>query len=228
MESGQGVADALRLLVGLDPELWRTVGLSLAVSGTAVLVGAAVGIPAGAALALFPIPGRRLWARLSYTLMGLPPILAGLVVFLVLSAGGPLGGWQLLFTPTAMILAQTLLVLPIITGLVLAAVEARERAVREVAVTLGATPWQAAATVVREARPAIAAACAAGFGRAIAEVGAVMLVGGNIRGHTRVMTTALLLETRQGNFDRAMGLGLVLLVVAFAVNALFSRWQEAR
>lgn len=228
MEPGKGIADAFRLLAGLDPELWGIVGLSLLVSGTAVLLAAAIGIPAGSALALYPIPGRRFLGRLSYTLMGLPPVLAGLVVFLTLSAGGPLGRWQLLFTPTAMVIAQTLLVLPIITGLVLAAVEARERSVREVAVTLGATPWQVAATVVREARQPILGACAAGFGRAIAEVGAVMMVGGNIRGHTRVMTTALLLETRQGNFDRAIGLGLVLLVVAFAVNTLLYRWQEAR
>ncbi len=220
------MTEALRLLVSLDPELWGIVLLSLGVSGTAVLLSALLGVPAGAALALWEVPGAAWVARFTYTLMGLPPILAGLVVFLVLSARGPLGHLQLLFTPTAMVLAQTLLVLPIVTGLTLAGVRSKDRAIRELALSLGATQWQAAWRVVLEARRAIGAALMAGFGRAIAEVGAVMLVGGNVRGHTRVMTTAILLETRQGNFEVAIGLGLVLLAVAFAVNAAFYRWQE--
>lgn len=180
-------------------------------------------MPAGALLAFRPFRGRGFLVRLTYTFMGLPPVLAGLVVYLLLSSQGPFGRTRLLFTPAAMVIVQFVLVLPIVAGLSLAAVRERDRLVRDTALALGATRWQADLTVVGESRRAIGAAVMAAFGRAIAEVGAVMLVGGNIQGQTRVMTTAIVLETRQGNFDVAVALGLVLLTLAFAVNALAGR-----
>jgi len=209
-------------------ELAGIILLSLAVSGTAVLLAAATGIPLGTWLGLTRSSRRPLLTRIFYTLMGLPPTVAGLFVFILLSSRGPLGSLNLLFTPGAMIMAQWLLVTPIITGLVAVAVEERDRRFRETAVVLGATPWQARAMVLREARPAVFAAIAAGLGRATAEVGAVMLVGGNIRGQTRVMTTAILLETRKGNFGNALILGAVLLALGFIINSAVYRIQGGR
>ncbi len=165
--------------------------------------------------------------RLTYTLMGLPPVLAGVVVFLILSASGPLGRLHLLFTPAAMVIAQTLLVLPIVTGLTSVTVAGKDREIRETALALGATPRQAATKVLVEARLGITGALAAGLGRAIGEVGAVMLVGGNIAGFTRVMTTAIVLETRKGDYTLGLWLGLILLVVAFLVNSVFAGLQGA-
>jgi len=208
-------------------ELTRIVALSLFVSGLAVIIGGAAGIPLGTWLGLSRFRGARWLVRVSYTMMGLPPVLAGLVIYLLLSASGPLGGLELLFTPTAMIIAQVLLVTPIVAGVVLAGVRDREGEVREAALALGATRPQAALAVLRESRRTVCAALLAGFGRAIAEVGAVMLVGGNIAGHTRVMTTAIVLETRKGNFALAVALGLVLLAVSFAVNSLVQAVEEA-
>jgi tungstate transport system permease protein len=206
-------------------ELGGIVLLSLAVSGTAVLLAAATGIPVGTWLGLTRFRYRMLLMRIFYTLMGLPPAVAGLMVFVLLSSQGPLGGLNLLFTPGAMIIAQWVLVTPIIAGLTAVAVNERDRRFRETAVVLGATPWQARAMVLREARPAVFAAIAAGLGRATAEVGAVMLVGGNIRGQTRVMTTAILLETRKGNFGSALILGAILLGLGFLVNSIVHRYQ---
>ncbi|HZG86847.1 ABC transporter permease [Paenibacillus sp.] len=193
--------------------------LSIQVSALAVLLGSAVGIPAGAALALFSFPGRRALAVAVFTLMGLPPVLIGVVVYLLLSRYGALGFLDLLFTPWAMTIAQTLLVAPIVTGLTMSAVQARESGYRETALSLGATRLQLALTMVKEARRGIAAAVAAAFGRAISEVGAVMLVGGNIEHQTRVMTTAIILETRKGNYETGLQLGLALLALSFLFNS---------
>jgi len=209
-------------------ELGGIILLSLAVSGTAVLLAAAAAVPLGTALGLSRFRGRAVVLRVLYTLMGLPPTVAGLLVYIAVSKQGPLGGLNLLFTPAAMIIAQWVLVTPIITGLVAVAVEERDRRYRETAAVLGATPWQTRLLVVREARPAVFSAIVAGLGRATAEVGAVMLVGGNIRGETRVMTTAILLETRRGNFGDALVLGLVLLVIGFAINSYVHRLQVGK
>lgn len=206
-------------------ELGGIILLSLAVSGTAVLLASAVGVPLGSLLGLSRFRGRPLVVRATYTLMGLPPTVAGLAVYMLLRAPGPLGGLGLIFTPAAMVIAQWVLVTPIIIGLVAAAVEDKDRRFRETAVLLGATPWQARLLVLREARPAVFAAVVAGLGRAMAEVGAVMLVGGNIRWETRVMTTAILLETRRGNFGDALVLGGVLLVIGFLLNSAIHRFQ---
>jgi tungstate transport system permease protein len=209
-------------------ELGGIILLSLAVSGTAVLLAAAAAVPLGTALGLSRFRGRAVVLRVLYTLMGLPPTVAGLLVYIAISKQGPFGSLNLLFTPAAMIIAQWVLVTPIITGLVAVAVEERDRRYRETAVALGATPRQTRLLVVREARPAVFSAIVAGLGRATAEVGAVMLVGGNIRGETRVMTTAILLETRRGNFGDALVLGAVLLVIGFTINSYVHRLQVGK
>jgi len=193
--------------------------LSLQVTTIAVLLGGLVGIPAGAVLALSRFPGKRLLITVIHTCMGLPPVLIGVLVYLLLSANGPLGSWELLFTPQAMMIAQFLLVTPILTGITMSAVENKERIYWETAQSLGATPRQLVWTVIREARGGIAAGLAAAYGRAVSEVGAVMLVGGNIEHHTRVMTTAIILETRMGNFSSGLMLGFVLLCISFAFNS---------
>jgi tungstate transport system permease protein len=207
------------------PELGAIILLSVAVSGTATLLATAAGVPLGALLGLSRFRARTLLMKVLYTLMGLPPIVVGLLVFMLLSSHGPLGSLSLLFTPAAMVLAQFLLITPIIAGLVASAVEDRDRRFRETAAALGATSGQTRLLVLREARPAAVVAVAVGFGRAIAEVGAVLLVGGNILGHTRVMTTAILLETRRGNFNEALILGAVLLVIGFVVNSFVYKLQ---
>jgi tungstate transport system permease protein len=200
--------------------------LSLRVSGTAVLIGTAIGMPIGIAVAVLRFPLRRLVVAFVYTGFALPPVVVGLIVYLLLSREGPAGQFGLLFTPTAMILAQTLLALPFIAGITLAAVQAVPADVRDQARALGASSPRALWMHVREARLGLVAAIIAGFGAAISEVGAVMLVGGNIAGETRVLTTAILLETRRGAYAAAIALAIVLLAIAFVVNALLTRVQQ--
>ncbi|QQE73366.1 ABC transporter permease [Brevibacillus composti] len=203
----------------MTPEVWEIIWLSLKVTTTAILLGACAGIPLGAFLGLYSFPGKRLAVILIYTCMGLPPVLVGVLVYLLLSRYGPLGSLGLLFTPEAMVIAQFVLVTPILAGLTMSAVHSKERAYWETAKSLGASPWQLVATIIREARKGIWAGVAAAYGRAISEVGAVMLVGGNIEHHTRVMTTAIILETRMGNFSAGLQLGLVLLLISFLFNS---------
>ena len=212
----------------LGGELWQIVGLSLRVSISAVVIGALLGIPLGTFLGLKKFPGRRLVMRLTYTLMSLPPVLAGLLIYLAFSRSGPLGFMELVFTPAVMVIAQVLLVTPIITGITAAAIADKEQLVVDTALTLGASGRQAAWLVVKEARLGIIAGMMTGFGRAFGEVGAVMLVGGNIRHYTRVLTTSIVLETRQGNFSFAIALGLVLLMISFAVSGVLLRLDESK
>jgi len=197
--------------------------LSLYVSGVALALAAVAGIPLGAALALRPFAGRRLVELLIYTGMGLPPVVVGLAVYLVLSRSGVLGGLGWLFTPAAMITAQVVIALPLVIGLTAAAVEAVDPALRLQVRALGASPRQVLWAVLLEARAGVLAALVAAFGSVISEVGAVMLVGGNIEGETRVLTTAIVLETRKGNFGLALALGGVLLLLATAANFLLLR-----
>jgi tungstate transport system permease protein len=217
---------ALRLIASADPELLRIVTLSLLVSLSATALAGALGVPAGVALALLRLPGRGALVSVCNALMGMPPVVVGLVVFLLLSRRGALGGLELLFTPTAMVIAQTLLVLPIVAALTHAAVMGLDPLLRDTARTLGATRLQAAALVIAEARHGIMAALFAGFGRAIAEVGAVLMVGGNIKGVTRVMTTTIAMQTAMGEDSLALALGMILIGLAVAVNALFYRIQR--
>lgn len=211
----------------MGPELWQVVALSLVVSGVAIVVSMLLGVPAGIFLGLHRFPGRQLLVTLVNTGMGLPPVVVGLVVFLLLARAGPLGALDLLYTPTAMILAQVVIAWPLVVGVTLAAIQGLDARLRLQILSLGASPVQLYWKLMREARLSLVAALAAGFGSIISEVGAVMMVGGNIRGETRVMTTAIVLETRQGNFALAIALGVVLLLVTLAVNWLFT-WVQQR
>lgn len=222
----EGIFEAIKLVVTLNPSMMEIIFLSLQVSGSAIIVSSLLGIPYGTYLGLSKPSKVRWQTRIVYTFMGFPPVVAGLVVYLLLSSSGPFGVLDLLFSPVAMVLVQALLALPIITGLSMVGIRDKDREFRDTAVSLGASSLQVAATVVKEARYSIMAAVVAGFGRIIAEVGAVMMVGGNIEGHTRVMTTAIVLETRKGNFELAIGLGLVLMTIAFVINSFLYRIQS--
>jgi len=211
------------MIVTLDPDLIRIVGLSLWVSLTAILLATILGVSLGTWLGLKSEKKTRFINKVIFTLMGMPPVVAGLIIYLILSRQGPLGVLGLLYTPRAMIIAQVFLAFPIITGLTMVGIRAKGQAIEETARSLGADGRFAAWTVVKESRIAILGAVITGFGRVVAEVGAVMMVGGNIDGRTRVMTTAIVLETRKGNFELAIGLGMILLSLSFFVNsALYS------
>lgn len=222
-----GLLAALRLLLSGDGALWSIIALSLWVSGVALLLSAIAGVPLGAWIGLRSFPGRRLITTLIYTGMGLPPVVVGLVIYLLLSRAGPLGALGWLFTPRAMIAAQTVISLPLVVGLTMTAVEGVGADLRTQLRALGATPAQIARAVLWEARSGMLVALVAGFGSIISEVGAVMLVGGNIEGATRVLTTAIVLETRKGAFDQALALAFVLLGLTFVLNMIALRLQRS-
>ena len=211
---------AFQLLLSGNADLGEIILLSMFVSSSALLLAAVMGIPVGAWLGLRRFWGQRWITAFIYTGMGFPPVVVGLVVYLLLSRQGIFGDLSWLFTPQAMILAQTILALPLVAGVTMTAVQGVDADLRPQLRSLGATEWQIVATTLREARSGVIVGLVAGFGAAISEVGAVMLVGGNIEGRTRVLTTAIVLETRQGNFDFALALGIVLLLLSFLTNAL--------
>lgn len=227
----QAFRDAFTLLLAFDPALLEVISLTLRVSGGALALAVLIGLPIGTLLGLNEqIPAAGLVQPLLYTGMGLPPVVVGLFVYLFLSNQGVLGDWRWLFTPAAMILAQTIIALPLVVGLTLTAVHSIDPRLRLQVRALGATRRQLAWAVLSEARPGVLAAILAAFGSIISEVGAVMLVGGNIEGQTRVLTTAIVLETRKGNFALALALGLILLALAFAANVAafhLQRWRVA-
>jgi tungstate transport system permease protein len=212
--------EAFRLLARLDSDLIAIVILSLRVSLSAVFLAAVIGLPLGALLAVTRFPGRRLVNVMLAAMMGLPPVVVGLLVYLLLSNAGALGPLQLLYTPTAMIIAQTVLVTPIIAALARQTIEDLKGEYAEQLAVFGVGAWQQVATLLWDARYSLLTALLAGFGRAIAEVGAVIIVGGNINHVTRVMTTTIALETSKGNLALALGLGVVLVAIAVAVNGL--------
>ncbi|MBU3730890.1 MAG: ABC transporter permease subunit [Beijerinckiaceae bacterium] len=211
-------SEAFGLITRLDPGFVAIVGLSLRVSLTAVLLAALIGLPLGAWLALARFPGRSLLVVAINALMGLPPVVAGLIVFLVLSRSGPLGSLGLLFTPSAMIIAQTLLVLPIVISLTRATVEELWSEYRDHLTALGLTGFRAVPTLLWDGRFALTTGLLAGFGRASAEVGAVLMVGGNIAHYTRTMTTTIALETSKGDLALALGLSLILMTLTLMIN----------
>ncbi len=210
---------ALALLVGLDAKLVEIVVLSLRVSLSAVAIAALLGLPLGAAIAVGRFPGRQTVIVVLNALMGLPPVVVGLLVYLLLSRAGPLGALGILFTPSAMVVAQTILILPIIAALSRQAIEDAWREYEEQLRSLGAGRMSAALTLLWDTRFSLLTTILAGFGRAAAEVGAVMIVGGNIDGVTRVMTTTIALETSKGDVPLALGLGIILIAIVIAVNA---------
>ncbi|MFQ6018746.1 MAG: ABC transporter permease [Kiloniellaceae bacterium] len=209
---------ALEMIARFDPDLAEIVGLSLRVSLAAVALAALVGLPLGAAVALYRFPGRVVVAALLNAFMGLPPVVVGLVVYLLLSRAGPLGVLGLLFTPTAMIIAQCLLVIPIISALALQTITDLHAEYDEQLRSLAAGTGRTLGTLLWDGRFSLLTAILAGFGRASAEVGAVMIVGGNINHATRVMTTAIALETSKGNLALALGLGVILIALALGIN----------
>lgn len=220
MEQENAFLAAWRLIVELDPALVQIVGLSLRVSLTAVLLASLVGLPIGAALAIYRFRGRGAAIVMFNALMGLPPVVAGLVVYLLLSRAGPLGGLGLLFTPGAMIIAQTLLILPIVVSLTRQVIEDLWQEYEEQLRSLGSGTARAIPTLLWDARFSLITSVLAGFGRASAEVGAVLIVGGNIAGYTRTMTTAIALETARGDLALALGLGILLILLTLLLNTL--------
>jgi ABC-type tungstate transport system substrate-binding protein len=222
------VATAVDLIVHADPALRRIVALSLQVSGSACLVAALIGLPLGAWLAVVRFPGHRVLVLLLNTSLALPAVVVGLIVYLLLSRSGPLGSLGILFTPTAMVIAQTVLVLPIIAALTRQFVGDALRDGGDQLRSMGASPLTCALLMLLHGRWAVMTVMIAAFGRAIAEVGAVMIVGGNIDGFTRVMTTTIALETSKGDLPLAMALGLVLLLVVAVVNALLGLVQRGQ
>ncbi len=215
----EAAAQALRLVAGADPKLLDIVLLSLRVSLTAVAISCFVGLPVGAALAVSRFPGRRAVVVVLNALMGLPPVVVGLAVYLLLSRAGPLGALGLLFTPTAMVIAQTILITPIVAALSRQVVEDAWDEYREQLRSLGERRFGAALTLLWDLRFSLVTIVLAGFGRAAAEVGAVIIVGGNIDGVTRVMTTAIALETSKGDLPLALGLGMILVTIVLVLNA---------
>lgn len=225
-----GLWEALRLIVVGDQSLLEVVLLSLYVSGVALTISCVLGIPLGALVGLRRFPGRKLIIALLYTGMGLPPVVVGLFVYLFLSRSGPLGSLHsalipALFTPSAMVIAQTIIALPLVAGFTMTAVMGVEPGLRLQVQALGASSWQTTLAVLTEARAGMIVAVAAGFGGIISEVGAVMIVGGNIEHNTRVLTTAIVLETNKGNFDIALALGMILLSLTFFSNIILLRLQ---
>jgi len=207
-------------------ELLDVTLLSLYVSGMATILGSAVGIPLGALIGLKEFGGKGAIKTITYTLYGFPPVLSGLFVYYMFSRAGPLGSLGILFTPTAMIIAETFLVIPLVTGITITSVVEVDKNIKETIRAMGASTRQSTLTIMREAWVGLLMACMVGFGRVIAEVGAAYLVGGNIDGKTRVLTTAIMLETRMGNFEWAIALGVVLLSVALCVFLVLRLIQE--
>ncbi|MFM2149706.1 MAG: hypothetical protein RLZZ187_2012 [Pseudomonadota bacterium] len=224
---GTAFGMAIGMIAGADAALARIVALSLRVSLTATAIAALIGLPLGALLAVTRFPGRRAVIVALNALMGLPPVVAGLLIYLLLSRSGPLGSLGLLFTPTAMVIAQAVLITPILAALTRQALEALWEEYAEQLQSFGAGPARAVPTLLWDGRFVLLTVLLAGFGRASAEVGAVMVVGGNIEGFTRVMTTAIALETSKGDLPLALALGMVLMTVVLAVNALAQLLRDA-
>jgi tungstate transport system permease protein len=222
----QGIVKAVELVFGLDAEIWEITWLSLKISGSATFISLLLGVPLGIALALMRFPGRNTTVALINTGMGLPPVVVGLFVSIFLWRSGPLGFMELIYSPAAMVIAQVIIAFPIVAGLSLASFQALDPKLALQLLGIGASKPQLLWLLCKEARLPLLAAVMAGFGGVISEVGASMMVGGNIRGQTRVLTTAIVLETGKGNFDIAIALGLILLALTFAINFFLTRIQQ--
>jgi tungstate transport system permease protein len=222
----EGIKKAFWLIVTLDPEVMRITFLSLQVSGTATFISLLIGISVGTAVALSRFPGKKFAVSLINTGMGLPPVVVGLFVTIFLWRNGPLGFLGILYTPTAMILAQTVIATPIVMGITLAAIQQLPQKLRLQILALGATRFQMVWILIKEAKLPLLAAVMAGFGGVISEVGASIMVGGNIKGYSRVLTTATVMETSRGNFDVAIALGIILLLLAYFINLILTQIQQ--
>jgi tungstate transport system permease protein len=223
-----GIFEAIRLLLSGDSEVLAVTWLSLKVSGLATLISLLVGVSSGTVLALADFPGKRLVAALVNTGMGLPPVVVGLFVTIFLWRNGPFGGFELLYTPAAMVIAQGVIATPIVTGISMAAIQSLPANLRLQILGLGASRPQMVWLLIKEARLPLLAAVMAGFGGVISEVGASIMVGGNIKGQTRVLTTATVMETGKGNFDTAIALSIILLTLTFLINLMLTLIQQKR
>jgi tungstate transport system permease protein len=222
----EGIKKAFLLLVAFDPEVMSITLLSLKVSGLATLISLVIGISAGTAVALSQFPGKRLVVSLINTGMGLPPVVVGLFVTIFLWRSGPLGFLGMLYTPTAMIAAQSVIATPIVMGITVAAMQQLPKKLRLQILSLGATRLQMVWVLIREAKLSLLAAVMAGFGGVISEIGASIMVGGNIKGYSRVLTTATVMETSKGNFDVAIALSIILLILAYVINLILTHVQQ--
>ena len=218
--------EAIRLLFGEDPELRQIIAVTLQMSFFSTTISSLLGIPLGVLIGGNEFRGKKIVRRIVHTFMGLPPVVAGLAVLLILSRSGPLGRFKLLYTVTSMVIAQVVLITPIITGLTANIVSLRAPQIRETCAGLGIPPIKRLLYTIYECRVQFISTVLAGFGRAIAEVGAVQIVGGNVQYKTRVMTTAIMLQTNMGHFEFAIALGLVLLIISFFINAVVQRFSD--
>jgi tungstate transport system permease protein len=225
-EIWHALTTAVELIVTLDPEVMEIAGRSLQISITSSLIASLLCIPLASVIHFRQFPGKRVLISIIQALFSMPTVVVGLFVFVLFSRAGPLGGLNLLFTPTVMVIGQAILITPILLGLVISALRGVDKALMDTAVSLGASGVQTALAMLREARYAVLAAVIMGFGRAISEVGLAIMVGGNIRGFTRVITTAISLEISQGELELAMALGIILLAIALIINIALNRIQQ--
>jgi tungstate transport system permease protein len=224
-EISAGFIRAIQLIVTLDPQVVEITARSLSISLTSILIASLIDIPIGGIIQFHDFRGKRALINLIQTFYSLPTVTVGLLVFLLLSRSGPLGSLGLLFSPGGMIIGQTILITPIMIGLTISALGGVNVQIKETAVSLGATDFQVIFTIMKEAKAAVIAAILLGFGRALSEVGVAMMIGGNIRGYTRVLTTAISLETSMGDLELSMALGIILISISLAVNLLLNRIQ---
>ena len=227
-EIWHGLVKAVELIVTLDPEVMEITGRSLAISASACLIASVVCLPLGGLIHFYRFPGKRVLTNLIQTFYSMPTVVVGLLVFLLFSRSGSLGGLGLLFTPTVMVIGQVILVAPLMLGLTISALSGVDRVIPDTALSLGASNWQAVGVIIREARFAVMAAVILGFGRAISEVGLALMVGGNIRGFTRVLTTAISLETGKGDIELSIALGIILIIIALIINMALNQIQQRR
>jgi tungstate transport system permease protein len=225
-EIWQGLVKAIELIVTLDPEVMEIAGRSLAISVTATLLATIICLPLGSLIHFNRFIGKRTLINLIQTFYSIPTVVVGLFVFLLFSRAGPLGGLNLLFTPTVMVIGQMVLIAPVLLGLTVSAFSGVDKAITDTACSLGASELQTSVVVLREARFAVIAAVLLAFGRAISEVGLALMVGGNIRGFTRVFTTAISLETSKGDIELAIALGIILILIALIINIVLNRLQQ--
>jgi len=225
-EIWQGLIKAIELIVNLDPEVMEIAGRSLGISVTATLLAAVICLPLGSLIHFNRFIGKRTLVNLIQTFYSIPTVVVGLFVFLLFSRAGPLGGLNLLFTPTVMIIGQMILITPVLLGLTVSALSGVDEVISDTARSLGASDLQTVVVVLKEARFAIMAAILLAFGRAISEVGLALMVGGNIRGFTRVFTTAISLETSKGDIELAIALGIILILIALIINIVLNRLQQ--
>ena len=227
-EIWDGLVKAVQLIFTFDPEVMSIAGLSIRIAITSVLIASIICLPIGSLIHFHNFRGKRILISIIQTFYSVPTVTIGLFVFILFSRSGPLGGLNLMFTPTVMIIGQVILILPILIGLTISALSGVDRTIMDTARSMGASGWQTMLAIIREARFAVMAAVILAFGRAISEVGLALMVGGNIRGFTRVLTTAISLETSKGDIELSLALGIILIFIALVVNIIMNRIQQRR